>query len=41
MWRIRLFFERVGWKPFAIRAGVVVLIPFTAASAIALMGGGD
>jgi len=25
MWRVRLLFERVGWKPFAIGAGIVVL----------------
>ena len=41
MWRLRLFFERVGWKPFAIGAGIVVLVAVAAGAAIALLGGGD
>ena len=41
MWRLRLFYERVGWKPFAIGAGVVVLVAVAAGAAIALLGGGD
>jgi hypothetical protein len=41
MWRLRLFFERVGWKPFAIGAGVVALVAVAAGAAIALLGGGD
>lgn len=41
MWRLRLFFERVGWKPFGIGAGVVVLVAVAAGTAIALLGGGD
>ena len=41
MWRIRMFFERVGWKPFAIGAGIVVLVAVAAGAAIALLGGGD
>ena len=41
MWRLRLFYERVGWKPFAIGAGIVVLVAVAAGAAIALLGGGD
>jgi hypothetical protein len=41
MWRLRLFFERVGWKPFAIGAAVVVLVAVAAGAAIVLLGGGD
>lgn len=42
MWRLRLFFERVGWKPFAIGAGIVVLVAIAAGGAWALFGrGGD
>jgi len=41
MWRLRLFYERVGWKPFAIGAGVVVLVAVAAGAAIAFLGGGD
>jgi len=40
MWRLRLFFERVGWKPFAIGAGIVVLVAIAAGGAFALLGGG-
>jgi hypothetical protein len=40
MWRLRLFLERVGWKPFAIGAAIVVLVAVAAAGAIALLGGG-
>ena len=40
MWRLRLFFERVGWKPFAIGAAIVVLVAIAAGAAIALLGGG-
>jgi len=41
MWRLRIFFERVGWKPFAIGAGIVVLVAVAAGAAIALLGRGD
>ena len=41
MWRIRLFLERVGWKPFAIGAGVVVLVAVAAGAGFALLGGSD
>jgi hypothetical protein len=40
MWRIRLFLERVGWKPFAIGAGVVALVAVAAGGAFAFLGGG-
>lgn len=41
MWRIRLFLERVGWKPVAIGAGIVVLLAITAGAAFAFLGGSD
>jgi hypothetical protein len=41
MWRIRLFLERVGWKPFAIGAGIVVLIAAAAGAAFAFLGRSD
>ncbi len=41
MWRFRLFLERVGWKPFAIGAGIVVLVAVAAGAAFALLGGSD
>jgi hypothetical protein len=41
MWRLRLFFERVGWKPFAIGAAIVVLVVVAAGAAIVLLGGSD
>jgi hypothetical protein len=41
MWRLRLFLERVGWKPFAIGAGIVVLVAIAAGGAFALLGGGN
>jgi hypothetical protein len=41
MWRIRLLFERVGWKPFAIGAGIVVLVAVAAGAAFAFLGGSD
>ena len=40
MWRLRLFFENVGWKPVAIAAAVVVALA-GAAAAFALLRGGD
>ena len=40
MWRLRLFYERVGWKPFAIGAAIVVLVAIAAGGAILLFGGG-
>ena len=41
MWRLRLFFERVGWKPFAVGAGIVVLVAVAAGGAFVLLGGGS
>jgi hypothetical protein len=41
MWRIRLFLERVDWKPFAIGAGIVVLIAAAAGAAFAFLGRSD
>jgi hypothetical protein len=41
MWRIRLLLERVGWKPFAIGAGIVVLVAVAAGGAFAFLGGSD
>jgi hypothetical protein len=41
MWRIRLLLERVGWKPFAIGAGIVVLVAVAAGAAFAFLGGSD
>ena len=40
MWRLRLFFERIGWKPFAIAAAVLVAL-VAAAVAFAVLRGGD
>jgi hypothetical protein len=40
MWRIRLFLERVGWKPLAIGAGVVALVAVAAGGAFAFLDGG-
>ena len=40
MWRIRLFFENVGWKPVAI-AAVVLMALVGAAVAFAVLSGGD
>jgi hypothetical protein len=41
MWRIRLFFERVGWRPVAIAAGIVVLFAIAVGGAFALLAGND
>lgn len=40
MWRLRLFFEKVGWKPFAIGAAVLVAL-VGAGVAFAMLRGGD
>jgi hypothetical protein len=40
MWRIRLFFEKVGWKPVLI-AGAVLVALVGAAVAFAVLRGGD
>jgi hypothetical protein len=40
MWRLRLFFERIGWKPVAI-AGAVLIALVAAAVAFATLRGGD
>jgi hypothetical protein len=41
MLRLRLFFERVGWRPFAIGAAVVVLLAVAAGVGVALLAGRD
>jgi len=41
MWRIRLWLEKVGWKPIAIGAAVVVVVLVAAGAAFALLSGGD
>jgi hypothetical protein len=40
MWRLRLFFERIGWKPVAIAVAAVVALA-AAAAAFAVLRGGD
>jgi hypothetical protein len=40
MWRLRLFFERIGWKPVAIAAAVLLAL-VAAAVAFAVLRGGD
>lgn len=40
MWRLRLFFERIGWKPVAIAAAVLTAL-VAAAVAFAVLRGGD
>jgi hypothetical protein len=41
VWRIRLFLERVGWKPIAIGAAIVVVVFAVAGAAFALLSRGD
>jgi hypothetical protein len=41
MWRLRLFVERVGWKPILIGAAIVVAVIVAAIGAFALLSGGD
>ena len=41
MWRIRLWLEKVGWKPIAIGAAVVLVVLVAAGAAFALLSGGD
>jgi len=41
MWRIRLWLEKVGWKPIAIGAAVVLGVLVAAGAAFALLSGGD
>ncbi|HEY7149159.1 MAG TPA: hypothetical protein VH420_06905 [Gaiellaceae bacterium] len=41
MWRIRLWLEKVGWKPVAIGAAIVVVALAAAGAAFALLSGGD
>jgi hypothetical protein len=41
MWRIRLWLEKVGWKPIALGAVVVVVAIAAAVAAFAILGGGD
>ena len=40
MWRLRLFFEGIGWKPVAIAAAVLMAL-VAAAVAFAVLRGGD
>jgi hypothetical protein len=40
MWRLRLFFEKIGWKPVAIAAAVLLAL-VAAAVAFAVLRGGD
>jgi len=40
MWRLRLFFEGIGWKPVAIGAAVLAAL-VAAAVALAVLRGGD
>ena len=40
MWRLRLFFERIGWKPVAVAAAVLVAL-VGAGVAFAVLRGGD
>ena len=40
MWRLRLFFERVGWKPVAIAVAVLAAL-VAAGVAFAMLRGGD
>lgn len=42
MWRVRVWLERVGWKPVAIGAAIVLAVIVAAVAAFALLsGGGD
>ena len=41
MWRIRVWLEKVGWKPVAIGAAIVVAVIVAAIAAYALLSGGD
>jgi hypothetical protein len=41
MWRIRLWLEKVGWKPIALGAAAVVVVVVAAVAAFAILGGGD
>jgi hypothetical protein len=41
MWRIRLWLEKVGWKPIALGAAIVVAVLVAAGAALALLSGGD
>jgi len=41
MWRIRIWLEKVGWKPVAIGAAIVVAVIVAAIAAYALLSGGE
>jgi hypothetical protein len=41
MWRIRIWLEKVGWKPVALGAAIVVAVIVAAIAAYALLSGGD
>ena len=41
MWRLRLFFERVGWKPIALGAVIVAVVAAAGVAAFAILGGDD
>jgi len=41
MWRIRIWLEKVGWKPVALGAAILVAVIVAAIAAYALLSGGD
>ena len=41
MWRLRLWLEKVGWKPILIGLATVVAVLVAAGAAFALLSGGD
>jgi hypothetical protein len=41
MWRIRLWLEKVGWKPIALGTAIVVAVLLAAGAAFAFLSGGD
>jgi hypothetical protein len=41
MWRLRMWLEKVGWKPVALGAAIVVVVIVAASAAYALLSGGD
>ena len=41
MWRLRMWLEKVGWKPVALGVAIVVVVIVAAVGAYALLLGGD
>ena len=41
MWRLRLFFERIGWKPVLIAAAVLLALVAAAVAFVVLRGGDE